>query len=70
MIFLVAGLFLLGIGGAVSILFWMPGLVDRRKLRELLGPRYPMIYLVYSANGPLLALAGIILLFKYLRGGG
>jgi hypothetical protein len=69
MIFLVSGLFLLGIGGLVSILFWVPGLVDRRRLRELLGPRYPMIYLVYSANGPLLVLAGGILLFKYLQGG-
>jgi hypothetical protein len=70
MIFLVSGLFLLALGGLVSILFWVPGLVDRRKLRELLGPRYPMVYLVYSANGPLLVLAGLILLFKYLQGGG
>jgi|GEM_PF-1208674 len=70
MFFLVSGLFLLGLGGLVSILFWVPGLVDRRKLRELLGPRYPMVYLVYSANGPLLVLAGVILLFKYLQGGG
>ena len=70
MIFLVGGIFLLCIGGMVSILFWVPGLVDRRKLRELLGSRYPMVYLVYSANGPLLVLAGAILLFKYLQGGG
>lgn len=70
MIFLVSGLFLLVLGGLVSVLFWVPGLVDRRKLRELLGSRYPLVYLVYSANGPVLVLAGAILLYKYLQGGG
>jgi hypothetical protein len=70
MIFLVSGLFLLVLGGLVSVFFWVPGLVDRRKLRELLGSRYPLVYLVYSANGPVLVLAGAILLYKYLQGGG
>ena len=60
----------MGVGGLVSILFWVPRLVDRRKLRELLGPRYPVVYLIYSANGPLLVLAGLILLYKYLHGWG
>ena len=69
MIFLAGGLVLLGIGGLVSVLFWMPRLVDRRKLRELLGRRYPVIYLIYTANGPFLVLAGLLLLYRYLHGG-
>lgn len=68
-IFLLAGLLLLAFGSAVSLLFWLPGLVDRGKLRELLGSRYPLVYLVYTANGPLLVVAGIVLLSKYFRAG-
>ncbi|HSH12310.1 MAG TPA: hypothetical protein VLA15_01125 [Desulfurivibrionaceae bacterium] len=66
-IFLLAGLTLLAVGLAVSLLFWWPRLVDRRKLRELLGRRYPLVYLFYTANGPLLVAAGILLLLKYFR---
>jgi len=65
-IFLLAGLALLAVGAAVSVLFWLPGVVDRTKLRELLGRRYPLVFFVYAANGPLLAVAGIVLLIKYL----
>lgn len=68
-IFLLAGLALLAVGAVVSVLFWLPGLVDRAKLRELLGRRYPLVYLVYTANGPLLVVAGIVLLSKYFRAG-
>lgn len=68
-IFLLAGLALLAVGTVVSVLFWLPGLVDRAKLRELLGRRYPLVYLVYTANGPLLVVAGIVLLSKYFRAG-
>lgn len=68
-IFLLAGLALLAVGLAVSVLFWWSGLVDRRKLRELLGRRYPLVYLVYTANGPLLVAAGTILLLKYFLAG-
>lgn len=64
-IFLLGGLALLAVGAAVSVLFWLPGLVDRAKLRELLGRRYPLVYLVYIANGPLLVVAGVVLLVKY-----
>ncbi len=65
MLFLVAGLVLIFTGGLVTVVFWIPGLIDRQRLRELLGSRYPLVYLVYSANGPVLFLAGIILLLKY-----
>jgi hypothetical protein len=68
-IFLLAGLALLTIGAAVSVLFWLPGLVDRTKLRALLGRRYPLVYLVYTANGPLLVMAGIVLLIRYFQSG-
>lgn len=68
-IFLWAGLLLLAVGAVVSVLFWLPGLVDRARLRELLGRRYPLVYLVYTANGPLLVVAGIVLMIKYFRSG-
>ena len=64
MIYLFAGIPLTVIGALVSVLFWVPRLIDRSRLREILGPRYPLIYLIYSANGPLLLLVGILLLFK------
>lgn len=69
MFFLVAGLTLLIFGGLVSLLFWVPPLVNRPRLRELLGKRYPLVYLVYTANGPLLVLAGLLLLRRYLQSG-
>ncbi len=68
MVFLIGGIFLVTLGGLVTVLFWVPRLVDRRKLRELMGRRYLAIYLVYSANGPVLLLAGILLLRRYFRG--
>ncbi|NTV15648.1 MAG: hypothetical protein HGA96_17255 [Desulfobulbaceae bacterium] len=69
MIILISGLTLLIIGGLVSVLFWLPGLINRAQLRELLGSRYPLVYLVYSANGPFLLLAGMVLLYKYFHAG-
>ncbi len=65
MLFLVTGIILILTGGLVSVLFWVPSLVNRQKLKELLGSRYPLVYLVYSANGPVLFLAGIMLVMKY-----
>jgi hypothetical protein len=65
MLFLVAGIILVVTGGLVSIAFWIPGLIDRQNLREMLGSRYPLIYVVYFANGPILLLAGILLLLKH-----
>jgi len=51
------------------VLFWVPGLINRALLREHLGKRYPLVYLVYSANGPFLLLAGMVLLYKYFHAG-
>ncbi|HCC54063.1 MAG TPA: hypothetical protein DEQ20_03930 [Desulfobulbaceae bacterium] len=56
------GLFLTIIGLAISVAFWIPRLCNRTRLREILGTRYPVVYVVYIANGPLLLLLGIILL--------
>ena len=65
MLFLWAGVILILTGGLVSVLFWLPGLVDRQKLKEMLGGRYPLVYLVYSANGPVLLVAGTVLVMKH-----
>ena len=65
MLFFIAGIVLIFTGGLVTVVFWIPWLIDRQKLKELLGPRYPLVYLVYSANGPVLLLAGVILLLKH-----
>ena len=65
MIFLVVGVILILTGGLVSVGFWVPGLINRQKLKEMLGARYPLVYLVYSANGPVLLGAGILLVMKH-----
>jgi len=35
-------------GVLVSIVFWIPGIINRRKLKEILGPKYPMIFFIYG----------------------
>jgi hypothetical protein len=65
MLFLVAGVVLILTGGLVSVLFWIPGVLNRSKLRVILGARYPLVYLVYIANGPVLLGAGILLAMKH-----
>lgn len=51
------------VGLLVTILFWVPKLVNRPQLKELLGPKYPMIYLFYFSNGPFLLIIGLYLLW-------
>jgi hypothetical protein len=65
MMFLLAGGALILTGGLVSVGFWIPALIDRPRLRAMLGPRYPLVYLVYSANGPLLLVSGVLLVLRY-----
>jgi len=60
-----ASLFFLAIGLAISVLFWVPRVFDRRKFLELLGPRAPLLYFVYVANGPLLVVLGLFLLWRF-----
>lgn len=54
-------LVVMGFGTLVTIGFWVPGLVNRQRLKEILGRRYPLIYLIYGANGPFLLLLGLLL---------
>lgn len=53
------------IGLAITVLFWVPKVFNRRRLRELLGRRYPLLYFVYVANGPLLVVLGLFLLWRF-----
>ena len=64
-IFSSIGLILAIVGLAVSVAFWIPRLCNRARLREMLGSRYPVVYVVYIANGPLLLLLGAILLITF-----
>ncbi len=56
-------------GGLVSIVFWLPGLVNKKNLKEFLGNRYWYVYLIYGANGPFLFLLGLLLFIIAARGG-
>lgn len=58
-----AGSFLIGLGLLVTVLLWIPGVVNRSRLQELLGSRYPAVYVIYAANGPFLLLLGLTLVF-------
>ena len=62
MILTVSGIVLILFGLTVTIAFWLPGLIDRNRLRTVLGKRYPLVYVVYIANGPLLIILGLLLL--------
>ena len=64
-IFSSIGLILAIVGLAISVAFWIPRLCSRARLREMLGSRYPVVYVVYIANGPLLLLLGVILLITF-----
>ncbi len=63
--FFILGLVLTFVGLAVSILFWVPKLVNKERLKELLGPKYPIIYFVYFSNGPMLVALGGLLIYKF-----
>jgi len=64
-IFASIGLVLAIVGLAISMAFWIPRLCNRARLKEMLGSRYPVVYVVYIANGPLLLLLGAILLITF-----
>ncbi|MEW6594620.1 MAG: hypothetical protein AB1413_07105 [Thermodesulfobacteriota bacterium] len=55
----------IAIGLGITILFWVPRIFNRQRMRELLGRRYPLLYFVYVANGPLLVLLGLFLLWRF-----
>lgn len=61
MILSISGIMLILFGLAVSIVFWIPAIFDRNKIKEVMGTRYPLVYIVYVANGPLLVIFGLLL---------
>ena len=62
MILTISGIVLMLFGMTVSIVFWIPGIINREKIKDIMGSRYPLVYVVYVANGPMLALFGLFLL--------
>jgi hypothetical protein len=62
MILTISGIMLMLFGVSVSIVFWIPGIINREKIKDIMGNRYPLVYVVYIANGPLLVLFGLLLL--------
>ena len=59
------GLVLALVGLTVSVVFWIPRLCNRARLKEMLGSRYALVYVVYIANGPVLLVLGLILVLKF-----
>lgn len=59
------GIVLMCVGALVTVLFWVPKVVNRPKLKEILGNRYPVVYMVYIANGPMLLVLGILLFMLF-----
>lgn len=55
------GLILAIAGFAISIAFWVPGLINKTQLKETMGGKYPLVYIIYLANGPGLMLLGLML---------
>jgi hypothetical protein len=62
MILTVSGIILIFFGLIVSIVFWIPGIINKEKIKNVMGTRYPLVYVVYIANGPLLMLFGLLLI--------
>lgn len=54
-------------GTMVSVGFWVPRIFNRGRLKEALGGRYSAVYVIYFANGPMLVLAGLLLLYRFGR---
>lgn len=63
MILFYLGILLIIPGFLISVLFWVPQIIDRGRLKAALGSRYPLVYFIYVANGPGLLLLGILLIF-------
>lgn len=64
-ILFVTGVILSVFGSLITVAFWVPRLVNKKKLKELLGSKYPLVYIIYIANGPLLLLLGLLLAYRF-----
>jgi len=62
MILAISGIILMFFGLVVSIVFWVPGIINRNRIRSIMGRRYPLVYVVYIANGPMLIFFGLLLI--------
>ncbi len=62
MILKIIGLLFAVIGGIVSIVFWIPGAINKQRLKEIMGSRYGFIYFIYFTNGPFLLFIGLLLM--------
>ncbi|MFC1818418.1 hypothetical protein ACFL0B_04900 [Thermodesulfobacteriota bacterium] len=62
MILTISGIILMFFGLVVSIVFWVPGIINRNRIQSIMGRRYPLVYVVYIANGPMLILFGLLLI--------
>ena len=62
MILTISGIILMLFGFVVCIVFWIPGIINKEKIKNIMGTRYPFVYVVYIANGPMLMLFGLLLI--------
>ena len=62
MILTLSGVILMFWGLVVSIVFWVPSILNKEKIKDVMGDRYPLVYVVYVANGPMLVLFGLLLI--------
>ena len=62
MILTISGIMLMFLGLVVSIVFWIPGILNKEKMKNIMGDRYALVYVIYIANGPLLILFGLLLI--------
>ncbi len=58
----ILGVILMLFGLVVSVIFRIPAIFDRSKVKMIMGRRYKLVYLIYIANGPLLILFGFLLI--------
>jgi len=47
MIVKIVGIFFVVVGTVISLIFWVPGFINKDHLRQIMGHRYPMIYFIY-----------------------
>jgi len=46
MVLTISGIMLMLFGVSVSIVFWIPGIINREKIKDIMGNRYPLVYVV------------------------